>query len=161
MNIGLILASMGVVVAIPHFTLAIVNRNGRFWGARKRTRVAASARVPFQPGRDRIRWVDANELARLVGSDPEMVIFHLVGDDSSETVANRLPGQVAVTLQELEQTLAWIPQGSRLAVYRPDGIGWTLGQRISQILGGREAILLSPASHCAGKLKTMAGETCN
>jgi hypothetical protein len=91
----------------------------------------------------RLRWINADELKRLINADPELVVFHLLDDDLAEAGSKRFETEVGVTLPQLEEALPWMPRGARFAVYRVNGIAPDLAQRLSGMTQGRQALLLA------------------
>ncbi len=131
----------------------------------KTTRNVVSITVAIKPPRPamhKLHWVSAAELSRLITSDPDLVLFHLVDGEPSPVKNAHVPSQLAVSLQELEETLPWIPYTSRVAIYRNDGIDKALARKLSAVLHGREALLLSGiVPPIPENLHEMAGAQCN
>jgi hypothetical protein len=105
--------------------------------------VTGRRRISQRIGGNRLRWIDAVELKRLIDANPELVVFHLIDDDPSEARSKHFDSEVCVTLPQLEEALPWMPRGTRFAVYRLDGISPALAQRLAAITQGREALFLS------------------
>ncbi len=98
--------------------------------------------------RQRIHWIGATEFARLIRSEPDLVIFRLIDDRLPEDEHSKPPGVVAVTLEQLASTLPWIPSSSRIVIYRMGGISTPLAGRVAAILHGRDALFFSGDTHC-------------
>jgi hypothetical protein len=90
----------------------------------------------------RLRWIKADELKRMIDADPELVVFHLL-DDQSEAGSKRFETEIGVTLPQLEEALVWMPEGVWFAVYRVEGIAPELAQRLSGMTQGRQVLLLA------------------
>jgi hypothetical protein len=110
----------------------------------------------------KLRRMNLVDLARLKSSDPDMVVFRLVDEKFLTEESSRLPGELDVTLPDLEEALPWIPRGNRITIYRPGGIDLFLERRLTAILRHHEAVVLS------GKLiqmpenfEAMTGGVCN
>jgi hypothetical protein len=111
---------------------------------------------------NKVRWMSATEISKLMTSDPDLVVFRLIDDDSPMHRSNLLPNELSVTLPELEEALPWIQRASRLAIYRPGGIDPFLERRLAAILHGRNAILLSGKMEILpGRFDQIAGEVFN
>jgi hypothetical protein len=119
-------------------------------GAAGRFGVIGRRRLAQRVTGSRLRWIKADELERLIDADPELVVFHLLDDDPAKAGSKQFETEIGVTLPQLEEALPWTPRGTRLAVYRVDGISPELAQRLSGMMQGRQALLLagrfSPAS---------------
>ena len=107
-------------------------------------------------------WVNATEFSKLINSEPDTVVFHLIDGTDASTYFKLVRGEMAVTLQEFKDTLPWIPQRSRLALYRPGGIDAAIARQICAVAGGREVLLLS--ANLLGPLEDSVGaggQLCN
>ncbi len=162
MHITSILAGMGVACAIFGIDRAMRNRKEKQHGSRKKIRTAATTRIPQSADKRQLHWINTEKLMQLISSDPDLLVFHLLDDNSTEDRSSRLPGELAVTLPQLEEALPWIPHGSKVAIYRLDGIDAVLARRITMILQNREALMLSGTlPHTKEKEEPMAGKICN
>jgi len=124
--------------------------------------IPAETRIPPRAAMHKLHWVSASEFSRLITSDPDLVLFHLVDGSSQWTRSGQAPSQLAVSLQQLEETLPWIPYTSRVAIYRNEGIDPALARKLSAVMHGREALLLSGmVPPITEKFDEMAGERCN
>jgi hypothetical protein len=113
--------------------------------------------VPF-----RAVWVDATEFSKLINSEPDTVVFHLMDGTGTRTYFRLVRGEMAVTLQEFKDTLPWIPRRSRIALYRPGGIDAAIARQICAVADGREVLLL--AGNLLGALEDpvrAGGQLCN
>jgi hypothetical protein len=90
----------------------------------------------------RLHWIGTEELARMAASDPDLVVFCLI-DGAREPRQTDLPGQINSTLQQLEETLPWFPTGSRIGIYRVDGIDPALARKLGTLTQGRETFVVS------------------
>ena len=129
--------------------------------ARSAVSISTRTRIPRHP-MHKLHWVSAAELSHLITTDPDLVLFHLV--DGGPTLASNThtPSQLTVSFDELEETLPWIPYTSRVAIYRNDGIDIPLARKLSAVLRGRQALLLSATvPPITEKFNEMAGERCN
>lgn len=88
-------------------------------------------------------WVNATEFSKLINSEPDTVVFHLIDGTHTTTYFKLVRGELAVTLQEFKDTLPWIPQRNRIALYRPGGIDAAIARQICAVANGREVLLLS------------------
>jgi hypothetical protein len=108
----------------------------------------------------RLRWIRADELKRMIDADPELVVFHLL-DDPNEAVSRRFETEIGITWPQLEEALVWMPEGTRFAVYRVNGIAPELAQRLWGMTQGRQVLLLaerfSPVSEWSDR--RTAGQT--
>jgi hypothetical protein len=112
-------------------------------GAAGRFGVTGKRRLGQRVTGNWLRWIKADELKRLIDADPELVVFHLLDHDPSEAGSKRFETEIGVTLPQLEEALLWMPRGTRLAVYRVDGIEPELAQRLSGMTQGRQVLLLA------------------
>jgi hypothetical protein len=71
-----------------------------------------------------------------------MVIFQLLTADSLKEMPRRLPGEAAVTLQQLQESLPWTPVRMKVVIYRIGGIDPALARKLSLITSCRETFLL-------------------
>jgi len=101
--------------------------------------------VPRQP----VQWIGATEFARLIEDDPELVIFRLIDAHLVAEEHGRPAGVVAVTLEQLANTIPWIPSGSRIVIYRMGGISTQLATKVKGVLRNREAMFFSGDAHQA------------
>jgi hypothetical protein len=148
------LTTMGLLRLI---SLRIRNRQAR----RRRMGVVAVSAPPRRIRKDHLRWVNLEELLELINTDPELTLFCLGDGGTRNSGFGCLAGNLCVTLQELEEALPWIPAGSTLAIYHSSGIGPVLGRRLSSMLCGRKAIVLSePMSPTEEKFSRVAGALC-
>jgi hypothetical protein len=96
-----------------------------------------------------IRWIGATEFARLIQDDPDLVIFRLIDAHLVADEHGRPSGVVAATLEQLANTIPWIPCGSRIVIYRMGGISTPLANKVKHVLRGREAMFFSGNAHQA------------
>lgn len=87
------------------------------------------------------------EFAHLIRTDPDLVIFRLLDDRSPNDENAKPPGVVAMTLEQLANTIPWIPSGSRIVIYRLGGISAPLAAKVTEVLRGREALFFSGDTH--------------
>jgi hypothetical protein len=150
MNLASFLLTTGVVFPIMVSYLIAAQYLQRRHGAAGRFGFVGRRWLAQRITGSRLRWINADELERLIKGDPELVVFHLLDDDLAEDGSKRFETEVGVTLPQLEEALPWMPRGARFAVYRVGGIAPKLAQRLSGIAQGRQALLLagrfSPAS---------------
>jgi hypothetical protein len=144
MNIAPLLLTTSVVFSILVAYLAVAryieHRNGaagRF-GLIGRRRLALAQRIT----KNRLRWIKAEELKRLIDADPELAVFHLLDDDPAEAGSKRFETEIGVTLPQLEEALVWMPEGTRFAVYRVNGIAPELAEKLSGMTQGCQVLLL-------------------
>lgn len=136
-------------------------KDGRHSATRAVT-IRATNKRPRRVAVHKLRWISATELLQLMSSDPDLAVFRMVDEGSRKDRSRLLPGELEITLPELEEALAWIPQGSMVIICRPDGFDSELERRLATILRGHEALLVSGTSEQpAGKFDEMAGEICN
>jgi hypothetical protein len=90
----------------------------------------------------RLNWIGAEELARMAASDPDLVVFCLI-DGTRETRQTDIVGQINATLPQLEETLPWFPAGSRIGIYRANGIDSALARKLAALTRGRETFVVS------------------
>lgn len=120
--------------------------------------------TPRPPFKARLRWISADELVRLITADPEMILFRLVDHNADLGRPQGPPGYLSVTLEGLREALPWIPLSSRIGLYRQGGLDSEQVGRISNILCGREVLLVSDAAVPAVLDQTLQperGEPCN
>lgn len=142
MDIASAVVSMCAVCMAPGIVRLIKDRKAEWAAAGRDAGFVAAARIPGKVDGRRLRWISPRELAQMVATDPELVVFCLVeGPQASH--AEEIPGQVTVTLPQLEETLPWIPAGSRIALYRAGGIDAVLARRLAAMTRGRETYALS------------------
>lgn len=162
MHIASTLAGMCVACAIFGIDRAMRNRNKERNGRREKTHIAATTRIPQSVDRHQLHWIDTAKLLQLIGSDPDLLVFRLLDGNSTEDRLSWLPGELVVTLLQLEETLPWIPHGSKVAIYRLDGIDAALTRKLTTILRGREALMLSGTlPRTTVKVEQMAGKICS
>jgi hypothetical protein len=53
------------------------------------------------------------------------------------------PSAVAVTLEQLAKAIPWIPSGTRIVIYRAEGIDTAFAREVAPILRGRDAMFFS------------------
>lgn len=99
--------------------------------------------------RQPIQWIGATEFARLIQDDPDLVIFRLIDAHLVAEEPGRPSGVVAVTLEQLANTIPWIPSGSRIVIYRMGGISTQLATKVKRVLRGREVMFFSGDAHQA------------
>jgi len=119
--------------------LAVANRKG--------IHLVTSPTVLRIVARQRIHWIGATEFSHLIRTDPELVIFRLIDARLTAEENARPAGVVAVTLEQLSNTIPWIPCGSRIVIYRLGGISEGLAGRVSSVLRGRKALFFSGDTH--------------
>jgi hypothetical protein len=140
MNVGLVLLLMCAVCALIGIYRGLMNRKEERKCAEKTW--VPGYRVPRRVP-SHIVWVNASELSKLINSEPDPVVFHLIDSTGPSTYSRLVRGEQAVTLQQFKDTLPWIPQGNRIVLYRPGGIDAAVARRICAIANGREVLLLS------------------
>jgi hypothetical protein len=160
MNLASLLLTTSVIFPILVFYLLAVRYLEHRHGAAGRFGLTGRRWLAQRITGSRLRWIKADELKRLVDADPDLVVFHLL-DDVAVEGSKRFEAEIGVTLPQLEEALVWMPEGTRFAVYRVDGIALELAQRLSDMTQGRQVLLLagrfSPASeHFDGSI---AGQT--
>jgi hypothetical protein len=134
---------LGAVGATFLFDRAILLRRQGWTVDRKGIHLIPTPMGVSKLVRQRIHWIDAQEFARLIRSDPELVIFRLNDGLQTEIKCDVPPGVVAVTLGELEKTIPWIPLSSRIVIYRAGGIGASLAKDLVTILQGRDVMFFA------------------
>jgi hypothetical protein len=158
-----IVSDVGIVFAIGATFLfervrMTLRTNSR--GARRSTHVSSAKQVPVGVSHCPYSWIDAAEFARLATADPDLVVFCLIDGFSPDCEQMRTPGVVPVTVEELEDTLVWIPLVSRVAICRMGGVNDKLAKQLAAILHGRVAFLLKDdAGPALEKLSAPSGET--
>lgn len=90
----------------------------------------------------RLHWINASELLQMMNAEPNLIIVRLLGGSSLQDYHRRLPGELTVTLSQLEESLPWIPCGNKVVIYRIGGIDARLTQSLSGKVAGREIFLL-------------------
>ena len=133
---GLLL--MCAICAIIGIFRGLMNRKDQ----RKRSDKTGVPAVP-QPVPSRAVWVNATEFSKLINSEPDTVVFHLMDGTGTRTYFKLVRGELAVTLQEFKDTLPLIPERNRIALYRPGGIDAAIARQICAVANGREVLLLS------------------
>lgn len=129
--------------------------------SRSAVSVSTSTRIP-RHAMHKLHWISATQLSHLITTDPDLVLFHLVDGGPTPASNTHTPSQLAISLEELEETLPWIPYTSRVAIYRNEGIDMALARKLSALMRGREALLLSEmVPPITEKFNEMAGERCN
>jgi hypothetical protein len=129
---------LGAIGATLMLDRAIVIRRPRWAVARKGIHLVGPPNLSRKAMRHRIKWVDAAEFGFLIRTDPDLVIFRLIDDPLLDEEQERASGVVAVTLEQLANTIPWIPSGSRVVIYRAEGIDPTLANDVAACLRGRE-----------------------
>jgi hypothetical protein len=137
-----LLVTTGVAFPIIVSYFAAARYLGRKDPADSTFGITGKRRISQQIAATRLQWIDAAELKRLVASDPELVVFHLLDDDPGEFRTKPFESEIGVTLPQLEEALPWMPRGTRFAIYQADGITPELAKRLSAITRGRQALLL-------------------
>lgn len=161
MHIAFILASVCVACVVLGIYATRSTRHEKRAGAIKGISLAPTTSIPQSAIKRRLCRINAKELSQLIRTDPELTIFHLHDGSFSHIQSKRLRGELAVTLRELEETLPWIPRGSRIAIYHPGGVDPSLNRRLSAIMHGRQAFLLSgPLPSAAETFDQIADEIC-
>jgi hypothetical protein len=143
-----LLQTVGIVLFIlVSFLAAFYLVSPRFFknrrGAAGRFGIIEKRRLAQRITGSRLRWIKADELKRLIDADPDLVVFHLLDLEPAETASKRFETEIGVTLPQLEEALPWMPQGTRFAVYRVNGIAPELAERLSGIAQGRQVLLLA------------------
>lgn len=140
MNIGPILfITCAVCVAIAIYRVLISGKRERI---RRPEVLAISEHAPMRSS-GRIHWLGGSEFRKLITSDPEAVVFHLVDRIGLNDGCRLARQEVRGTLQQLRTMLAWIPTQSRIVVYRAYGIDSATARRLIAMAHGRELNLLS------------------
>jgi len=158
MNFAVFLLLMCVMCAILGIQRAISNRSEERSGVSKK-RVAYSI-VPYPAGVETSLFHTQRiaELSRQISPEPDQVIVHLIDPGCPRNLTRWVPGELRLTLDELEERLRWIPPGSRLVIYRLGGIGSALTQQLGAMAPGRELLLLSgTVLHVTQKPERMVG----
>jgi hypothetical protein len=101
--------------------------------------------------RHRIKWIGATEFAHLIRTEPELVIFRLSNDVLPEHERSKPPGVVTVTVEQLAKAIPWIPRGSRIVIYRVEGIDTGFAREVATILHGRDALFFSGNARCVNE----------
>jgi len=142
MNLSsLLLTASAVFPKVVFYLLAVRHLDHRHEAA-GRFGVTGRRRLAQRITGSRLRWIRADELKRMINADPELVVFHLL-DDQSEAGSKRFETEIGVTLPQLEEALVWMPEGVWFAVYRVEGIAPELAQRLSGMTQGRQVLLLA------------------
>jgi len=115
--------------------------------ARRGIHLVPPPAVQRHVARQRIQWIDALEFAHLIRTDPDLVIFRLIDERSPEGEHTKPLGVVAVTMEQLANTIPWIPSGSRIVIYRMGGISASQAAKVTTVLRGREALFFSGDTH--------------
>ena len=134
--------SICAVCTIPVIFRAMKGRSIKRESMITRIRITAATRNPRPISGHRLHWIGAEELARMVASDPDLVVFCLV-EGLPARRHNEIPGQLNVTWSQLEVTLPWFPAGSRIGIYRARGIDSALARKLAALTQGRETFLMS------------------
>jgi hypothetical protein len=162
MDMAMCFVTMSAICAIFCILQAVERRREKRIGAGGRTGIQWKGNVTPRSFARGLRWIDAAEFAQLTACNPDLIIFHLIQCNTPNGRSRWLPGELVVTLDQLEQTLLWIPLGTKFAIYRPQGIGVGLARKLSAIASGREALVLAGAlSQGGGQFGEMAGEPCS
>lgn len=140
MNLASLLLTTVVVVWVC-FLVAVWYREHRR-GAAGRFGVIGRLRLAQRITGTRLRWIEADELKRLIDADRELVVFHLLDDDPPDEEPKRFEVEIGVTLPQLEEAVLWMPRGAQFAVYRVGFIAPELAQRLSDITQDRQVMLL-------------------
>lgn len=116
-------------------------------GQRAIKQIGSAAATRISKTRDRIRghrlnWIGAEELSRMAASDPELVVFCLI-DGMREPRQTDILGQINATLPQLEETLPWFPAGSRIGIFRANGIDSALARKLAALTRSRETFVVS------------------
>ena len=157
-----ILLCIFIFSAIIGIRRALSRRKDGRHGAARAVTIRATNKRPRRVAANKLRWIGATELSQLMSSDPDLVVFRLVDEESRKDRSRLLPGELEITLPELEEALAWIPQGSMVIIWRPGGFDSELERRLATILNGHEALLVSGTpEQTAEEFDQMAGEICN
>jgi hypothetical protein len=143
MGIASTLVILSAVCATLLLDRAIAIRRPRWAVARTGIHLVPAPAVLRNVVRQRIHWIGAAEFAHLILSDPDLVIFRIIDGPSPDVEKGKPPGVVAVTLEQLENTLPWIPFGSHIVIYRLGDISAPFAAKIAAVLRGREALLYS------------------
>ncbi len=162
MDITLFLFCTCSVFAAIAIVRAKIKLGKRLSHAGKRKLVTLRDTVTRRALERRIRWIDAAELSRLIRSDSDLTVFHLIDFAPPAGLERPMHGELFVTLPQLEEALPWMPDGSRFAIYRPGGIDPALSKRLATMVRGRTALLVvGVLPSAAGNFEEMAGELCN
>jgi hypothetical protein len=142
MDIGLALGGIFAFCAVPSIFRVIKGDNrGRAYSKRVIETVSVF-RMPKLTSRHRLRWITTRKLKQMIASDPEMVVFCLA-DGVSRELHGQIPGQVDVTLPQLEKALPWIPYKCRIAICSAGGVSKVLARKLVSIAHGREIFVVS------------------
>jgi hypothetical protein len=134
---------IGAIGATLLLDRAIAMRRPRWAVARKGIHLVATPAVLRRVTRQRIRWIEAAEFAHLIHSDPDLVIFQVIEDPLLDDEHDKPPSAVAVTLEQLAKAIPWIPSGTRIVIYRAEGIDTAFAREVAPILRGRDAMFFS------------------
>jgi hypothetical protein len=111
-----------------------VKRFVRAWPAHDEQPAAAHARIV---------WAEFPHILRLIHAGANLVVFRIIEDEGSRRRAAVFNGEIAVTLEEFETTVPWIPMQSRIVVHRSSGIDAALARQLSGKAHGRDVMLVS------------------
>ncbi|MFZ0319433.1 MAG: hypothetical protein WAL56_09930 [Candidatus Sulfotelmatobacter sp.] len=140
---------MGIVIsaAITSFICAILvmvrvkmNRNV---GTSSSIDYAWKGKASRSKAGHRLRRIAAADLPHALAPGAELTVFHLIENGAPNDPIVWGCSDVFVTLSQLEEAIPWIPCATGIAVYRPGGFDRALTRRLSAIVRGREALLVS------------------
>lgn len=91
----------------------------------------------------RVVWAEHAHILRLIDDGADVVIFRLIQEEAYRSGPPVFRGEIAVTLEELEATVPWIPMASRIVVHHGAGIDAVLAREIAAHSHGRDVMLLA------------------
>jgi hypothetical protein len=100
-----VLASICAFCAVLGAYRAIKNRNEELELTKNGERVAATTDLSPHTVKHQPQWISAADLSQMMSVESGMVIFQLLTADSLKEMPRRLPGEAAVTLQQLQESL--------------------------------------------------------
>lgn len=136
----ILLGAIGTTLLLDR---AIAVRRPRWAVARKGIHLVSPASVLRIVPRHRVKWIAAAELSRLIREEADMVMFRLIDDPLLEDGQSDPTSAVAVTLEQLANAIPWVPSGSRVVIYRTEGIDTSYASEVAKVLRGREALFFA------------------
>lgn len=92
--------------------------------------------------RGRLIWMEAARVLELVDSNPDIMVFRLIDEGDPRQGLTVFHGELSVTLREFENTVPWIPMGSRILVHRIGGIDPQHARSIAAGAHGRDVLVM-------------------